>query len=264
MSPLDLLMSRVNQHMQHHEHKHVICPHHPEEGEYITFMQEDGSWSECPACRAKREFEKRIEKEKAESALKKLNEIWDSASLPIAYQNVTFESVGNSTRFAKEFEFAKKFVKSFDAVREKGVSLTILGSAGTGKTTLACCIANAIKEQKKGVVFITVRDLHRLTIDAMKNEASEKKLKTLNKADLLIIDEVGYQKETDSEIFSLSDVICYRYDMKLPNIVLGNITPDQTTRFMGERVAERLGEKGRSQLLIMTGESYRNSPLTKA
>jgi DNA replication protein DnaC len=75
--------------------------------------------------------------------------------------------------------------------------------------------------------------------------------------DLLILDEVGLQKNSDWEHEKLYEIINGRYEREKPMIVMSNEDIDGLRAFLGERCVDRLREKGKA--LAFDWQSYRVS-----
>lgn len=74
--------------------------------------------------------------------------------------------------------------------------------------------------------------------------------------DLLIIDEVGVQFGSPSELAILQEVINTRYESMLPTILISNLTLDQMKESIGERIVDRVTDGGRNRLTF-GWESFR-------
>lgn len=96
---------------------------------------------------------------------------------------------------AKVTEIGKKYVENFPKFKEEGKGLLLYGTVGTGKTYLACEIANALID-KGYSVFVT--DLSRLanTLQGM-HEGRQEYIDNLNRYSLLIIDDLGIERKSE-------------------------------------------------------------------
>ncbi len=90
------------------------------------------------------------------------------------------------------------------------------------------------------------------------SEVSQSEIITrLGEIDLLVIDEVGIQFGTDTELMILYEILDLRYEALLPVILTTDITDLKTLeKLLGERIIDRLFE-GESEIITFEWESYR-------
>lgn len=74
--------------------------------------------------------------------------------------------------------------------------------------------------------------------------------------DLLIIDEVGVQFGSESEKIILFEIINERYEQMKPTILISNLSEDELSRYVGERIIDRMRE-GKGAVINFDWESYR-------
>ena len=101
----------------------------------------------------------------------------------------------------EHIEVAKKFVNEFKGFKSRG--LFMIGNAGNGKRTLACCIAKALIAKRKRVLFISFADC----LNKMQETSSFENSNTVDDLikkwlmyDLLILDDFGREKYTDKRL----------------------------------------------------------------
>lgn len=131
------------------------------------------------------------------------------------------------------------FVVGFDSFRSEGRGLYICSETrGSGKTLLACCIANEIlKKYAISVKFISVPDYIELIKE--KDDGSREKRVSLMDADLLILDDIGAQVENKDWITTaLFRLIDRRYTNHLPTIFTSNMRIDDLRT--DERISDRI------------------------
>jgi len=151
---------------------------------------------------------------------------------------------------------AKDFVERF-FIDPKTDGLLFTGNVGSGKTYLACSIANALLKQGRLVLFVEVSDLLdkiRSTYDHGRNpdDASEYQLlETARQVPLLILDDLGAHNYTDWTKNKIYSIINYRLNQRLPVIVTTNIKLDDIMEYLGERTTSRLLEMCRLSKLMV-------------
>ena len=149
-------------------------------------------------------------------------------------------------------DFIKRFLKD-----PKTDGLLFTGKVGSGKTFLACSIANALLKQGKLVLFVEVSDLLdkiRSTYDTGRSpdDVSEYQLlETARQVPLLILDDLGAHNYTDWTKNKIYSILNYRLNQRLPVIVTTNIKLDEITEYLGERTTSRLLEMCKPNLLMV-------------
>lgn len=122
-----------------------------------------------------------------------------------------------------EMRKAHAYVERWPEMKERGVGLLLWGGVGTGKTFFAGCIANALLEQG---VPVLMTNLSRV-LNAMGGYHSEERnhfVDSLRHYDLLIIDDLGIERDTDFALEQVFHVIDSRCRSGLPMIVTTNLT----------------------------------------
>lgn len=148
-----------------------------------------------------------------------------------------------------------------------GTSMVMVGSCGTGKNHLAVGLAKRIIRDHLASVLITdVMRITRMVKSTWRNDAARTEADVLDhyaSLDLLIIDEVGVQFGSPSELAILQEVINSRYESMLPTILISNLTLKQLKDSVSERIVDRVTEGGNNQL-VFNWESYRGNGSTAA
>lgn len=145
--------------------------------------------------------------------------------------------------YGEDIETQKKianvFAVKFGEFRKQGRGLFISSKTkGSGKTFLACCLANeVIKKHDISVKFITVPDYLEIVKDKDKKELVD----TIVNCSLLILDDIGV--ETDKQEWinnALFRLVDSRKNRMLPTIYTSNYAMDKLPG--EERVTERIIE----------------------
>lgn len=138
---------------------------------------------------------------------------------------------------------ARKYVANFNAMREQGTGLLLCGQVGTGKSFLAAAIANELISQGTPCLMTNFNRL--ISRISEKFGGDQKYLDDLNRFDLLIIDDLGAERDTEFTWEKVMNVIDARYRAGLPIIITTNLEPkDFTDRtdIRRQRVFSRLKE----------------------
>jgi DNA replication protein DnaC len=144
-------------------------------------------------------------------------------------------------------------IEAFDKGEPKKPSLTLLGRVGTGKTHLALAIGWDWLEQGKTVLYYQVADFLNTLRDGFRLEAVDSYSGIISFAkncSLLILDDLGTERQTEFATEQLDLVVDYRYINGKPLIITSNLAVAE----LPPRIADRLSE---GLLIQLRGESYR-------
>jgi DNA replication protein DnaC len=173
-----------------------------------------------------------------------------------------------------QFDFAfqpsidEKRIKDLATLRfiEHQENLVFLGPPGVGKTHLAVALALEAIAQGKQVYFITAHDLVQTLQQAYQSNTIQQKIRMFLKADLLIIDEIGYRKMDEAAAHFFFQIISERYE-KGSIILTSNKSFGSWGEIFGDTVLatailDRLLHH--SVTINIKGESYRIKEKKKA
>lgn len=246
------------------EQSTATCSTH---GEYQQTKYQSGRVTKCPECERERE-QQRIADEKAvqlreaaERKSKLIDQLIGNSGIPKRFLGKTLKSY--QVKFEEQkpiVNSAINFAKEFQQPSHSGRCLIFIGNAGTGKTHIGCAIGlHVIKNCGGTARFTSVSEINRLVRESksFNSEYTETEIiDAFGNYDLLIVDEVGIQSGTDAESRALFDVFNARYQNVKPTIVISNLTKDQLTVALGERIVDRLKEGG-GEILSFNWQSYR-------
>lgn len=204
-----------------------------------------------------REAQKELEKERAKTRIR-------SCGIPKAYQSVGFdqfvaESKQQQTALSASLAYAKGVINA----AEFSDWLIFSGRCGTGKTMLASAIAASCIKSGKNVRFTTQRDfLEDVKETWGRRDLSQKHVMArYEKADLLVIDEIGNGPSFANDAFLIASLIEKRYDELLPVVMISNLPltgENSIESCLGERVFDRARERTpRSNVVLFSWESKR-------
>jgi DNA replication protein DnaC len=147
---------------------------------------------------------------------------------------------------------------------ESSTGLLLWGGVGTGKSFFAGCIANALLDQGVPVLMTNfARILNTLT--GMYSQDRNEFIDSLNKYSLLILDDLGVERNSEFALEQVFSVIDSRYRSKKPMIVTTNLTLEELKRpadlahaRIYDRVLERCVPLKINNRNIREGNSARN------
>jgi DNA replication protein DnaC len=145
-------------------------------------------------------------------------------------------------------------------------NVCLIGSVGTGKTHVATALGLAACRQGQRVRFFTAANLVTRLEEAQKQYQLDRFLAQLDKADLLICDELGYLSFSRAGAELLFQVFADRYE-RASLLVTSNLAfSDWGQVFQGERMTAALLDRltHRCHIFEMNAESYRFRESVKA
>ncbi|MDE9519788.1 ATP-binding protein [Xenorhabdus bovienii] len=192
-----------------------------------------------------------------ENRVNRLNRIMGRSGISPLHQNCTFDNYVATTpeqkaALAEAHRYAENFGDSFGG-------FIFSGNPGTGKNHLAAAIGNQIIQKGKSILIATLPDLMMRVRETYQKDAkiSESALvDDLCTVDLLVLDDVGVQRNNLNEDLIIFQVVDRRLANKKPVGVLTNLEIKQLTAALGERVIDRL-RMGSPIAINFNWQSYR-------
>lgn len=117
---------------------------------------------------------------------------------------------------------AKRYVQNFDRASQEGKGLMFFGNVGTGKTFLAACIANELLDQGHPVLVTSISRLAN-RIQSM-YEGKQDYIDSLNRYELLVLDDLSAERDTEYMNEIVYSIIDSRYRAKKPLIITTNLS----------------------------------------
>ena len=126
----------------------------------------------------------------------------------------------------KQIEIAKRYVQHWEEFRTSSTGLLLWGDVGTGKSYIAGCIANALLNKGVPVLMTNfARLLNKLT--DMYSGDRNAYIDSFKRYPLLIIDDLGMERNSEFAREQVFSVIDSRYRSELPMIVTTNLTLEE-------------------------------------
>lgn len=160
---------------------------------------------------------------------------------------------------------ARAYVEHWDIARQNNVGLLLFGAVGTGKSFFAGCIANALLERDIPVLMTSFPRL----LNQMSGLSHEEKctfVDSLNDFELLIVDDLGVERNTEYVMEQMFQIVDERYRSRKPLIVTTNLTLKEMKNphdLAHERIYDRILE--RCAPIVFDGKRFRaeNATVTK-
>lgn len=172
------------------------------------------------ACKCDRERKEQEELREKQIEQNRLRQNCFISKNQIAY---TFDNIDENTD-KDIIKKVKNYVKYFEEMRKDNVGLLLYGNVGSGKTYIACSIANAIiteysyKVKMRNFAQI-LNDLQKGGFNLDRNEYIEQ----ITSPTLLILDDFGIERNTEYALEQIYNVINARYLKARPTIITTNI-----------------------------------------
>lgn len=173
----------------------------------------------CQCAREKEAAEER--RRKAQEDMILIEKLKSRSLMDEKFKSQTFDSFRTTKDNGKVLRLCKRYADGFDEMIEKNQGLLFYGDVGTGKTFSAACVANALLSKKIPVVMTSFVKM----LENVQNikEDEDKLISRLNKAKLLIIDDLGAERSTDFALEKVYNIVDSRYRARLPMILTTNL-----------------------------------------
>ncbi len=175
-------------------------------------------------CRCQKdEYEKQEAERKHREFLMQVSRMKANGLQDKSLHDYTF---ANDKGYNPEIQKAHDYVAHWDEMKEKSLGLLLWGDVGTGKSFFAGCIANALLD--KGIPVLMTNFSRILnTMTGMYSDDRNQFIDSLHKYSLLIIDDLGIERNSEFALEQVFNVIDSRYRSQKPLIVTTNLTLDE-------------------------------------
>lgn len=199
-----------------------------------------------------------------------------ASAIPARYRGVSFDrppvsDMARDMRSRAVVQAAKEYIANLDENLAQGRGLWLMGSTGTGKTTLGMLIASAALARGKSVgIYFAPKLLNRIRQTFQESESENAYAEFFDRVtsvDLLYIDDLGAERHTDWVVEQLYAVVNERYENRRAMLVTSNAESeddpagDEARRdeaaevFWGERALRRqIGSRTLSRLVEICGD----------
>lgn len=167
-----------------------------------------------------KEIEERKRQEEYEEQMRRINRLKEASMMDKKYREVTFDKYEVREENKKVFEMAKKYADRFQDMYKKNQGLLLYGPVGTGKSFTAACIGNYLLNNAKPVIMTS---FVKILQDIWENDREAEHITILNSASLLIVDDLGTERETDYALEKVYNIIDSRVRANKPMIITSNL-----------------------------------------
>ena len=174
---------------------------------------------ECEKAKQDREREEEERKQREERIQRLRTNAFPDGSL----EDCTFDRASDPNN--KLILAMQRYVDNFNKFRTEGKGLLLYGSVGTGKTFLSACTANAIIDKGIPVLMTSVSYIANKLMGMF--EGKNEYIESLNTYPLLVLDDLGAERNTEFMNEVVYTIINSRYKARLPLMVTTNLTTEQ-------------------------------------
>lgn len=246
---------KLNTEKEYEKDGHIYCKtcHERIDGTVIKFLNKSVVYRK--GCRCFREREAAAEKRKRELEKRRLKE---NCFISRNEWEYTFENYKGEQN--KGISIAKNYVEHFEKMKSDNIGLLFYGNVGSGKTYIACSIANAVID--KYMISVKVRNFSQIINELQKSSFDIDKnryIENITNTPLLILDDLGIERDTSYAKEQVYNIINSRYIKKKPTIITTNLPLNEILNTsMGleyKRIYSRVTEM--TIPVMITGEDYR-------
>ena len=174
-------------------------------------------------CKCESEERERIQKQKDyEEEMRRIERLKVASLMDAKLKSATLKTFTQKEDNQKLYTIVKNYVDNFETFYKSNRGLLFWGTVGTGKSYAAACIANELLNRKIPVVMTSFVKVLQVIQDNTENETEF--VNRLCAARLLIIDDLGTERNTDYALEKVYNVIDSRYRSGKPLIVTTNLT----------------------------------------
>lgn len=212
--------------------------------------------SQCPEC-----LRDELAEVDAKLRTLRVTELLDRAGIARRFEDCEFDNYQTVNQdAAKNLSACQGYVDNWERCFDAGLGLLMVGKCGTGKNHLAVAMTkNLIRNHLARVEITDVMRVMRAVKSTWRHNSETTEDSVLDhfaSLDLLIIDEVGVQFGSASELAILQEIVNVRYESVLPTILISNLTFEQLKDSIGERIVDRVTNGGHNRLAF-NWESFR-------
>jgi DNA replication protein DnaC len=239
----------------------------------VNLLGREMQVGDCPVCESEKQA-----KEQSDRKMAVQRQASDAirSVIPPRFQSATFETyLHDSQEKRRALSICRKYADRWDDRKAKGGCLVLCGKPGTGKTHLAAGIMREVigNEVMAGnnnfglhgrnypVIYTTVTEMMREVKSTYAKNSDKSEIDVIRKyssVSLLVIDEIGASRGTETELITLQEIIDSRYQHILPTILISNLAESELAAYIGERAVDRMYENG-GAVIAFNWESHRRA-----
>lgn len=166
-------------------------------------------------------LQKRKEQDEYEEQMRRISRLREASMMDQNFRGVTFDRYDVRGENQEAYTLSKKYAEKFCEMYQKNQGILFYGPVGTGKSFTAACIANYLLDNAKSVIMTS---FVKILQDIWDNNREAEYITILNSASLLIIDDLGTERDTDYALEKVYNVIDSRVRASKPMIITTNLS----------------------------------------
>lgn len=168
---------------------------------------------------------KRLEDEKTKTRISTNRDICFSGELFYKFKSATFEADNHENNNESVMRSLKDYVENFPEMMKDNCGVLIYGNVGTGKSFSAACVANALIDREYTVKMTNFTVISNELWGTNKDRQAF--IDNLVSYDLLILDDLGEERNSEYMNQIVTSVLDARYCTSKPLIVTTNLTGEE-------------------------------------
>lgn len=174
-------------------------------------------------CRCQKEAEDRRKKrEQYEDNMALIRRMRDASMMDSKYRDARFSGYQILQQNNEVFKIARKYAENFDTMYADNQGIIFWGPVGTGKSFTSACIANELLNRQTSVIMTSFVKILQNIQNPNQDEAAY--IAMLNSARLLVLDDLGTERNTDYALEKVYNIIDSRSRASKPMILTTNLT----------------------------------------
>lgn len=205
-------------------------------------------------CRCRRENAEQQERERQQEQLHKKSEELRQKAFIYPYMR-EWDFSHDDRKNPRLSNALQRYTEQFAEYYRDGIGILFYGTVGTGKSYFAACVANAVINQGKSA-YMT--NFSRILNEMQSNPERQVYIDKLCKYDLLVLDDLGMERDSSYALEQVYNVIDSRCHTKKPMIITTNLALKEMTECPNierRRIYDRIME--RCHPIQVTGDSRR-------
>lgn len=173
------------------------------------------------------------------------------SGIPLIYHTATIDDLDlprdevGAQSFTRVARAMARFSGDFDRFRRERAGFLFTGDAGTGKTHVACAIANRLLERGHTVAYTSLPALTLRVRSSYSNESGRESIRQIvarcSIADLFILDEIDLHGGGMGDFQVLYEILNNRYASGFrPTIAISNQSKAFLLKDLGDRIVDRV------------------------
>jgi DNA replication protein DnaC len=182
--------------------------------------------------------------------------------IPKRFRDVAFDRTPIKDMPAPIVAEVRRYVRDMESNLAEGRGLWFVGDPGTGKTAAAMLISKLAIEAGNSVAVYSTPRLLSVVRESMESEGGVLRLlDLLGTVDLLHLDDLGAERQTEWVLEQLYSIVNTRYEDQRAIVVTTNLQPDELSAQLGARTVSRLIEMCGDPLPLFGADRRRSAPL---